>query len=390
MSTEDTMREDIILFSVSIFLCVAGTIVISTCFRYIRRLGKKCKTVSEEREHWLNQVANDEEMIILVYSGETQTVDFLSETAGWRYGLDKENIFEDVTFLFKALNLPMKDELICQFLQGDYPLLHGREYEVKNVYEPGVTWYNVRLYACGRGKNILMISDRTKEHAQKQELLAMRKEFKRKKLEDMVWSHLITKIEKMPADPVEQFAMASLKVIEMVNDAVEDMQSEDEPLSQDDVLMDSLMRKIAESVMSRITDRRQRLELDLSGVEDEIVTVDETRLTQVILKLLENASMYTPEDGTVKLSVSQRKAGSKEFVIAVEDNGIGISPEFMPKLFQPFERADDPRVRSLHGRGLGLVIAKNILDRMGGRIEVESEIGIGSCFRVYLELEHEK
>lgn len=387
------MREDIILFSVLIFLCVAGTIVISTCFRYIRRLRDKYQTIGEEKERWLNQVANDAEMIILVYSWETQTVEFLSDTAGWRFGLDKEKIFQDVTFLFKTLNLSLKDELICQFLQGDFPLLHGGEYAAVNVYEPGVSWFYVRLYACGQGQNILMISDCTAEHEEKEQFLALQQKLKRETLENMAWTQLFTKIAQAPADPtdpVEQFAMASLKVIEMINTAVGDMQSKDEPLSKDTVSMDFLMRKISDSVRPRITERRQKLELDLSEVEDEIVTVDEEKLTQVVLRLLENASMYTPEDGTIKLSVSKGTAGSKEFVIAVEDNGIGISPEFKQKLFQPFERADDPRVRSLKGRGLGLVIAKNILDQMGGRIEVESEIGIGSCFRIHLELEGEK
>ncbi len=82
---------------------------------------------------------------------------------------------------------------------------------------------------------------------------------------------------------------------------------------------------------------------------DQRIAVDEKRLKQVIRNLLENASLYTPGNGTITLAVSEQlKAGSlqKEYTIMVEDDGIGIAPEFMPKLFMPFERANDPRVRA--------------------------------------------
>lgn len=174
----------------------------------------------------------------------------------------------------------------------------------------------------------------------------------------------------------------------MIRDVVEATRSSDETDVSDTILMGDLIREVVAAVMPQFTSRGQKLKLDVS-VTDEQVVVDEKRLKQVIRNLLENASAYTPGNGTITLSVSERsKDGSpqKEYTIVIEDDGIGIAPEFMPKLFMPFERANDPRVLNVQGDGLGLVVVKRILDDMGGRIEVESRSGGGTRFRVYLDM----
>jgi len=109
------------------------------------------------------------------------------------------------------------------------------------------------------------------------------------------------------------------------------------------------------------------------------VSVDPDAVTQVVLNLLENAIKYTPS-GRVRLSARRAGPGSEEIQIAVSDSGPGIPSEHLPHIFDRFYRVDRARSRELGGAGLGLAIAKQLVEAHGGRIEVESEIGQGTQF----------
>ncbi|MDJ0516897.1 MAG: response regulator, partial [Trichodesmium sp. MO_231.B1] len=118
--------------------------------------------------------------------------------------------------------------------------------------------------------------------------------------------------------------------------------------------------------------------------------VDERRIRQVLINLLNNAVKFTPEGGSVSLevqvtSVNQEATNAQNFLrIAVIDNGIGIAPENFNKLFQPFVQIDSSLNRHYHGTGLGLSLVKRIVDHHGGQVGVSSEVGVGSCFTVDL------
>ncbi|MGD1804286.1 response regulator [Dapis sp. BLCC M126] len=118
--------------------------------------------------------------------------------------------------------------------------------------------------------------------------------------------------------------------------------------------------------------------------------VDERRIRQVLINLLNNAVKFTPEKGSVSLeveviSVNPEATDAQNFLrIAVIDNGIGIAPENLNKLFQPFVQIDSSLNRHYHGTGLGLSLVKRIVDHHGGKVGVSSEFGVGSCFTVDL------
>ena len=108
---------------------------------------------------------------------------------------------------------------------------------------------------------------------------------------------------------------------------------------------------------------------------------DEFRLRQMLLNLIDNAVKYTPEGGRIWLSLEREGGYAK---ISVRDTGIGIPKEEVPKIFERFYRVDKARSRRMGGSGLGLSIVKWIVEAHKGRIEVESELGKGSCFTVWL------
>ncbi len=122
---------------------------------------------------------------------------------------------------------------------------------------------------------------------------------------------------------------------------------------------------------------------NVDEIDEVSLTADGDRLKQLILILVDNAIRYTPAEGQVRLSL--RKDGAMA-VLEVADNGIGISAEDLPRIFDRFYRADKARVRDAGGTGLGLAIARWIVEQHGGEVAVSSEQGKGSTFTVCLPL----
>lgn len=140
--------------------------------------------------------------------------------------------------------------------------------------------------------------------------------------------------------------------------------------------------------------KRQHLEVSLSQVAHDGVIGDDVKIQQILLNLLTNANKYTGEEGLIRLSVTEfpsENAKTAGYQIQCEDNGIGMSPEFLPRIFEAFERSDDSRIGGIPGTGLGMTITQNLVSLMNGGIEVSSTPGKGSCFTVvlYLELDEE-
>lgn len=128
---------------------------------------------------------------------------------------------------------------------------------------------------------------------------------------------------------------------------------------------------------------------DLSGIRHKYIYSDPQKLLHVLLKLTGNAVKYTEEGGWISLCVIEKKEASKDYAcyqFVVEDNGIGINREFQNQIFEPFERQKNTTMSGVPGTGLGLAIAKNIVEMMGGTIEIESIEGKGSKFTVTLSL----
>ncbi len=146
--------------------------------------------------------------------------------------------------------------------------------------------------------------------------------------------------------------------------------------------VDAIIRPMAEA-------RRQQFEVTVTGVNHELLLGDETRLNQILINLLSNAVKYTQEGGSIWLRIigmEQHSPQYEHFRIEVEDNGYGMTPEFMETIFDAFTRAENSTTNKVQGTGLGMAITKNIVELMGGTINVASREGEGTIFTVELEL----
>ena len=143
-------------------------------------------------------------------------------------------------------------------------------------------------------------------------------------------------------------------------------------------------------IQGSVHSKQQDLYIDTQDVLHEDIITDKLRLTQVLLNIISNAVKYTPVGGMVNIRVSEkpcRREGYTTLIFSVKDNGIGMSPEFCEQVFDSFSREYTVTENGIGGTGLGMAITKNIVDMMGGTIEVESEAGKGTEFTVVLECE---
>ena len=153
--------------------------------------------------------------------------------------------------------------------------------------------------------------------------------------------------------------------------------------------IENQIKKICAFIHGNMIQKGQTFHVFLEPGMDMNYQGDELRLSQVITNLLSNAVKFTPQNGTVNLSVREEKISRGQSILhfAVEDTGIGMTPEQIAKLFTSFEQADGSITRRFGGTGLGLAISKNIVEKMGGRVWVESEPNQGSCFRFEVQLQ---
>ena len=156
-------------------------------------------------------------------------------------------------------------------------------------------------------------------------------------------------------------------------------------LEEVEVNLSDVLHDLKTIVSGQIFAKQLELYMDVMDVTDEDVYCDKTRLNQILLNLLSNAIKFTPAGGTVSVRVRQlagKVHGCGQYEFRIKDNGIGMSPEFAKKIFEPFERERTSTVSRIQGTGLGMAITKNIVDMMGGTIEVQTAQGKGTEFTV--------
>ena len=150
-----------------------------------------------------------------------------------------------------------------------------------------------------------------------------------------------------------------------------------------------ILQEVYDFLQPQAEEKNITFTMDSSGLRRPAVYADREKLHQLVLYLANNAVTYTDPGGCVSIVAQEVQKLSHDYAVyrvVVSDNGIGISPEFLEKIFEPFTRVKNSTLSGIHGIGLGLTITKNLVDMMGGSLEVESEEGKGSTFRATLTL----
>ena len=195
-------------------------------------------------------------------------------------------------------------------------------------------------------------------------------------------------------DSLKKITQASKHMLSLINEVLDmsKIESGKVDLVEEEFNLSDLIDNLLTMTSPHIEEHGHELLVNISGVEHEEVIGDSLRIQKVFTNLMSNAVKFTPDGGRIKLTITEKpsnqaKIGCYEFVF--EDNGMGMSEEFLDQIFEPFARAADDRVNRIQGTGLGMPISRNIVRMMGGDIKVESALNVGSRFTVtiYLKLQ---
>ncbi len=180
-------------------------------------------------------------------------------------------------------------------------------------------------------------------------------------------------------------------LLSLINDVldVSKIESGKVVLTISEFTLNDLVSSVDAIIRPMAREKEQNFYVTVTDIKHEYLMGDETRLNQILINLLSNAVKYTPEKGSIWfriIGLGQHTSQYEHIRIEVEDNGYGMTPEYLEIIFDAFTRAENSTTNKVQGTGLGMAITKNIVELMGGSIKVSSEVDKGSLFQVELEL----
>ena len=193
------------------------------------------------------------------------------------------------------------------------------------------------------------------------------------------------------ADNLRKIGLASNHLLTLINDILDISKVESGKLNLSPLTFSIV--ETAENLINisqpMIKEKNIDFSFRIDSMEKEYLYADQLRLNQIYINILSNAIKYTEPGGRVSVDMREKEsavAGSVKLIYVVSDTGIGMSPEFMKKMYEPFSRQTDSRVNTIQGTGLGLAITKQMVELMNGTIECQSEQGKGTTFTITLDI----
>lgn len=367
------------------------------------------------RDELFTRLSRNVDDVFFMLDAETSRVDYVSPNIERLLGVPLEQVQQDIRAL-RALYPKDSPDHDKNFFAG---IQCGEQSEWNADYAHQQTgerrWFHIVAMGsevAGRTKYILVMSDRTADRKINQalsEAVAAAEAASRAKstfLSNM--SHdirtpmnaiigfttlAVSNIDNQERvkDYLTKTLSSSRHLLALINDILDmsRIESGKLQLEETEVNLPEMLHDIKTIVSGQIHAKQLELYMDALDVTDEDVYCDRTRMGQILLNLLSNAIKFTPAGGTVSVRVRQfagtvRDCAQYEF--RVRDNGIGMSPEFAQKIFEPFERERTSTVSRIQGTGLGMAITRNIVEMMGGTIKVQTEKNRGTEFIICLPL----
>ena len=405
-------------YTIQIVVGIAFGLAVLVILLIVRRNRATVRRKNTEilyRDELFRKLSLNVDDVFLMLDAKTSKTDYVSPNIGRLLGIPWKTVRQDVHALAELYPQydPDRDK---NFLEG---LSRGeqREWDAAYIHQETreLRWFHIIAMGSEvecRTKYILVMSDRTADKQINQALsdaVAAAETANRAKstfLSNM--SHDI----RTPMNAIIGFTTLALSNIDdknrvkdylaktlassnhllsLINDVLDMSRIESGKihLEEVEVNLSDVLHDLKTIVSGQIYAKQLELYMDATDVTDEDVYCDKTRLNQILLNLLSNAIKFTPAGGTVSVRVRQlagKVHGCGQYEFRIKDNGIGMSEEFAKKIFEPFERERTSTVSRIQGTGLGMAITKNIVDMMGGTIEVQTAQGKGSEFIICLPM----
>ena len=410
-SMNSLQRSTMLLVSVVVF-CIAA-FFISLIIQKNRTSLRKKDTQILYRDELFQKLSMNVNDVFLMLDAKTYQADYVSPNVEKLLGITVEQIRNDIRILGKLHSGenedPEKNYLekiqVHEQKEWDFEYVHQKTGEKR--------WFhNIAMGSevNGKKKYILVMSDRTSDRKMNRALSeAVRAAETANRAKSTFLSNMSHDIrtpmnaiigfttlavsniddKNRVRDYLGKILSSSNHLLSLINDILDMswIESGKLHLEETEVSLSDVLHDLKTIISGQVHAKQLDLYMDAMDITNEDVYCDRTRLNQVLLNLLSNAIKFTPAGGTVSVRLKQfpgLQRGSELYEIRVKDNGIGMSQEFVQKLFSPFERERTSTVSRTQGTGLGMAITKNIVDMMGGTIEVQTEQGKGTEFIVRL------
>ena len=182
---------------------------------------------------------------------------------------------------------------------------------------------------------------------------------------------------------LSKILVASQHLLSLINDILEMSRIESGKITLEPAptSWNEMLQELQTIMQEQIESKKQSFTISIAPLTHDYVMIDKLRMEQVLVNLVSNASKYTPERGSIRVELAQYPADKPNhalYKISVIDNGMGMSEDFVKKIFSPFERANNSTVSKIQGTGLGMSITKSIVDLANGTIDVKSKLGEGT------------
>ena len=406
------LQRSTIFFVSAIVFCIAA-LFISLIIQKNRTNLRRKDTEIRYRDELFQKLSMNVDDVFLMLDAKTYQADYVSPNAEKLLGITVEQIRKDICILRKLH--PEEQEDSEKNYMEEIQVHEQREWDFEYVHlKTGEKrWFhNIAMGSevNGKKKYILVMSDRTSDRKMNQALSeAVRAAETANKAKSTFLSNMSHDIrtpmnaiigfttlavsniddKKRVRDYLGKILSSSNHLLSLINDILDMSRIESGKihLEETEVSLSDVLHDLKTIISGQIHAKQLELYMDAMDVTNEDVYCDKTRLNQVLLNLLSNAVKFTPAGGTVSVRIRQYPGtvkGSELYEIRVKDNGIGMSQEFVQKIFSPFERERTSTVSRIQGTGLGMAITKNIVNMMGGTIEVLTEQGKGTEFIVRL------
>ena len=408
----NSLQRSTMLLVGMIVLCIAA-FFISLIIQKSRASLRRKDTEILYRDELFQKLSMNVDDVFLMLDAKTYEADYVSPNVEKLLGFTVEQIRKDIYVLGK-LHPWDSENLKKNYLKG-IQTSEQKEWDFEYVHQKTGERRWFHIVAMGsevnrKKKYILVMSDRTSDRNMNQALSeAVRAAETANRAKSNFLSNMSHDIrtpmnaiigfttlavsniddKKRVRDYLGKILSSSNHLLSLINDILDMSRIESGKihLEETEVSLSDVLHDLKTIISGQIHAKQLELYMDAMDVTNEDVYCDKTRLNQVLLNLLSNAVKFTPAGGTVSVRIRQcpgTQKGSGLYEIRVKDNGIGMSQEFVKKIFSPFERERTSTVSRTQGTGLGMAITKNIVNMMGGTIEVHTEQGKGTEFIVRL------
>ena len=389
---------------------LAGALLLITVLLLSRENMKGREQGRIYRERLFQNISSNIDFAFLLYTPANHQVEMVSDNVRTLYDVTPEQVASHPGILFEQCGVQEEDEERRAFFEGRLQEKVQKEYRT-GADDELQRWTSIHFLPADNGQNLAVLRDTTREHHMRDDLAdALRQSQENDRARTAFFSSMshdirtpmngiigMTAIAQANLDNrvkvedcLEKISVASDHLLSLINEVLVMSRIESGKLSLkcEPVNLPELISDILLLIKPDLTKKNHTMQVKSSVLDYDTVMGDALHIQKILMNLLSNAIKYTPEGGEISICLQEKMGndGMIHMIFQVEDNGIGMEPDFVKRIFSPFERAEDSRLSKIAGTGLGMAITKNIVDIMGGTIRVESTPGAGSKFTVTLPL----